>query len=279
MRLPSEFTAVVTGAGSGLGRALTLELARRGGRVVAADLRAEAAEQTAEEVRAAGGQAWSVACDVGSWEQVEALAKQAEELAGPIDLVANNAGVAVGGRIGEVPLEDWRWVVDVNLWGVVHGCRAFAPAMRERGRGWILNVASAAGFACLAQFGPYSMTKAGVIALSETLRAELEPHGVAVTVLCPSFFRTGIIDAARGADPEARALVEQMTDDARLSADDVARKGLKALERGHLHAVPMAHARAAWWAKRAFPGSFHRLTNFFRRRADRQFATEPEPTA
>ena len=262
--LSKRFGAVVTGGGSGLGRALALQLARKGGRVVVADVSREGAEHTVELVRAAGGEAWFAACDVADWSQVEELARVSREWIGDVDLVANNAGVVAGGLIGEVTLEDWRWTLDVNLWGTIHGCQAFLPAMRARRRGWVLNVASAAGYACLARFGPYSVAKAGAIALSETLRAELDAREVAVTVVCPSFFQTGIADAARGDDPETRRLVQHRMTRATTTADDIARHSIASLEAGRLYAVPTLEAQAIRWARRIAPGSVHRLTNLGR---------------
>ena len=262
MRLPSEPVAVITGGGSGLGRALCLALAERKGRVVIADINVPSAEETAQQVIEAGGQAWVVRCDVRDWDQVQGLAEQSRALAGEVDLVVNNAGVAAGGLIGEVPLEDWRWVMEINLWGVIYGCRAFVPAMRARKRGWVLNVASAAGFFNLAKFSPYNVTKAGVIALTETLRAEGAAEGIHATVLCPSFFQTNIAATARGEDARVRPMVEHLMRTSKLSPHDVACSALSSLERDRLYAIPMRHARVGWMAKRLAPESFHRVTNF-----------------
>lgn len=257
---------VVTGAGSGLGRALTLELARRGARVVVSDVNREGAEETAALVRQAGVEAHVQECDVRSAESVEALARFADENLGGADLVANNAGVAVSGRMGAIPLEDWRFVVDVNLWGVIHGCHAFVPRFRARKSGFVLNVASAAGLLAPPELGPYNVTKAAVVALSETLHAELRADGVNVTVLCPTFFRTNILNASRGSDPKQRKIVESMMDRSRLQAPEVAKAALDALERGKLYAVPMLDGRMLWRLKRTAPASFARLLAIAQRR-------------
>lgn len=270
MRLHENFTAVVTGGASGLGRALSVELGSRQGRVIVSDVDSEGAQGTAELVRQAGGEAWVIPCDVGQWQEVEALAEQTRQAVGEVDLIVNNAGVGVGGHFGEIPLEDWRWQMDVNLWGVIHGCRAFVPAMKARRRGWVMNIASAAGFACPAQFAPYNVAKAGVIALSETLRAELEPLGIDVTVVCPSYFQTNIAESGRGQDDAARDLIGELMHASKVQAADVASHSIESLERGRLHALPMRDARAAWLAKRAFPGSFHRAMNLARRAVERR---------
>jgi NAD(P)-dependent dehydrogenase (short-subunit alcohol dehydrogenase family) len=247
--------AVVTGAGSGLGREFCLELARRGARVMASDVKLEDARATAE---ACGNDSHAVRCDVSDPAQVEALAQIAEQKLGPIDLVINNAGVAVGGAVGEISLEDWRWIVGVNFWGVIHGCHAFLPRMKARGAGHVLNVASAAGLIYAPLLAPYNMTKAAVVALSETLAAELGGTGVGVTVLCPTFFQTNIAKSSRttGSVTGMLAETEKMMRFNKIQADGVARFALDACEAGELHALPHADGRWLWRLKRAIPSKF-----------------------
>lgn len=256
--------AVVTGAGSGLGRALAVELSRRGARVVLADVDLAGAEETARQIHEAGradeGAALVSRCDVTSPEQVEALAQFAEQRLGGVDFVANNAGVAVGGEVGAVALDDWRFVVGVNLWGVIHGCHTFVPALRRQGRGAILNVASAAGLLAPPGMAPYNVTKAAVVSLSETLYSELRRERIGVTVLCPTFFSTQILASSRGPTDDAqRAAVQKMMDRSRVQAPDVARAALRAVERGSLYAVPMWDGSILWLLKRLAPSTFHGL--------------------
>jgi len=259
--------AVVTGAGSGLGRAFALALAKRSARLVLADINQAAAEETAKLVRAERpgdapdeGAAMVFACDVTSAEAVEKLAVFAEERLGAVDLVINNAGVAVGGEMGAVSLDDWRFVVGVNLWGVIHGCHSFVPRFRARKKGAILNVASAAGLLAPPRLGPYNVTKAAVVALSETLYAELRDDGIGVTVLCPTFFKTQILDSSRGTtDDKQRAAVQKLMDDSKLQAPEVAKAALAAVENGNLYAVPMTDGWLLWTLKRLMPQTFHRL--------------------
>jgi NAD(P)-dependent dehydrogenase (short-subunit alcohol dehydrogenase family) len=243
----SPTRAVVTGAGGGLGRAFCLELAARGARVLASDIDEASARATAEQCR---GEA--IGCDVSRLADVEALAAAADERIGGCDLLVNNAGVAVTGRVGEIAPEDWRWQIDVNLWGVIHGCHVFVPRFRAARAGHILNVASLAGLVYLPLFAPYNATKAAVVALSETLSTELSADGVGVTVLCPSFFQTRIIADARAAEA-IRRIADEMMKAERRTAADVARYALDAVARNELHALPMPQGRWLWRIKRLFP--------------------------
>ncbi len=255
--LPPHPRAVVTGAGRGLGRALALALARRGGRVVVSDIEREGAEETARLVREAGGEAHVVLCDVRERSAVFALAEAAEARLGAVDLVCNNAGVAVAGPFEEVSNEDWRWVVDINLMGVVYGCQAFAPGMLARRSGFILNVASAAGIVSTPRMAPYNTTKAAVVALSETLHAELHDRNIAVSVLCPTFFETGIMEASRGPmSAREKGKASKAMRLSKVQAPDVARAALDGLERGELYVLPMRDARVFWRLKRTQPQAF-----------------------
>jgi len=258
MSLPKQMRAVVTGAGSGLGRAFCLEIARRGGRVVAADIDLDAARATVAMI--AASESHAVHCDVTLLQDVERLARESEQLLGGIDLVINNAGVAVGGRVGEIPIEDWHWIVGVNLWGVVHGCHVFVPIMRRQGGGHVLNVASTAGLIASPMLSPYNVTKSAVVALSEAMYCELQAEHIGVTVLCPTFFRTNIFNSARvRGEPGFESVVDKLMASAKLQADDVARLALDAVERDRLYALPHRDGRVLWRIKRLAPGVFHRL--------------------
>ncbi len=194
--------AVITGGASGIGRALGFRLAREGMRVVLADVEAAALERTRGELADAGAEVLAVPTDVTRAEDVQALAGRTLEAFGDVHVVCNNAGVAPLAPLLETRLEDWRWVIDVNIMGVVHGISVFGPLLVERGRGHIVNTASTAGLAVVREFGAYAATKHAVVAISETLYHELDGTGVGVTAVCPMLVTTGIFRSERNR-PEA----------------------------------------------------------------------------
>jgi NADP-dependent 3-hydroxy acid dehydrogenase YdfG len=192
---------------------------------------------------------------------------------GGIDLLFNNAGVAVGGAIEQVPLADWEWIVGVNLWGPVHGCRAFLPAMLAERSGHLVNVASLAGLLFPPRMGPYNVTKSSVVALSETLRGELAGTGVGVSLLCPSLFPTELATSSR-ADARVRGKVQHLMDTGEMTAEEVARVVLEAVAGGRFYILPQRDARFFWRMKRLSPLLDPRvskaLSRVFRRRARRR---------
>lgn len=252
--LPRQPSCVLTGAASGLGRALALELASRSARILLADIDDAGLAETARLVEQRGGSSRTVRCDVSKIEDMKRLHTTATSWLGDVDLLINNAGVAVGGAVGEVPLEDWAWIVGINQWGPIYGCHLFLPAMKKRGSGHVLNVASIAAFACAGEMGPYNVTKAAVVALSETLAGELAGTGVGVSVLCPYFFRTNIARSSRStATAVGTEDVEKLMDKTPVQASEVARRALAACERGRLYVFPHREAKALAALKRVLP--------------------------
>jgi NAD(P)-dependent dehydrogenase (short-subunit alcohol dehydrogenase family) len=251
--------AVITGAGSGIGAAFATELARRGGRIVCSDIDENAARATADAINADGGSALAVHCDVTRIADVQRLAAEAQDwFDEPPTLVINNAGVGAGGMpIGEVSLEDWQWVLKVNLWGPIHGCHVFAPILREAGYGGIINVASAAAFGAAPGMAAYNVSKAGVLSLSETLAAELSGTGVNVTVLCPTFVKTNIVEAGRISDKSTQ-MADRLMRWTGFSPERVARTCLDTLDRGGLYCMPQPDARIGWGIKRFTPTVYTR---------------------
>lgn len=270
--------AVVTGAGSGIGRALAERLAAQGAEVVCADLDVDTAARTARSIELAGGRAHPHHCDVADLTSVQHMADRAEELlAGPVDLLVNNAGIGAGGQpVGDVPIEDWRRTIDVNLWGVVHGCHVFVPRLRELRRAGVINIASAASYAAGPGMAAYNVSKAGVLALSETLAAELAGTDVTVSVVCPTFVRTAIGDGDRIA-PDARQLLERAMALAGRSADHVARAVLAGHGRGDLYVFPQVEARLLWQLKRHVPAAYLRGARLVARQLPLGVRPSPQP--
>jgi NAD(P)-dependent dehydrogenase (short-subunit alcohol dehydrogenase family) len=257
MSFPEPLRAVITGGGSGLGRGLALHLADLGASLVVSDVNEAGAEETASLTRERGAQTEVIACDVTDRAAVFDLVEETEKRLGGIDLICNNAGVALGGPFDEISIEDWRWIVDINLWGVVYGCQAAIPKMKAQGRGYILNVASAAGLLSPPSMAPYNVTKAGVVSLSESLYAEYKGSGIRVSVLCPTFFQTNIMNAGRGAPtPDEEARIRKWMERSKVQAPDVAKAAIDAVRDGELYVQPMADGRDAWQLKRQDPQKY-----------------------
>ncbi|MEO8816507.1 MAG: SDR family NAD(P)-dependent oxidoreductase [Mycobacterium sp.] len=262
--------AVITGAGSGIGAAFAVELAARGSRVVCSDIDKDAAQRTTDAITDQGGTAVAVRCDVQRIDSVVDLATRAQEwFDGPPTLVINNAGVGAGGQpVGELSLSDWSWTLGINLWGPIHGCHVFAPILREAGpagppRG-IINVASAAAFGAAPGMAAYSVSKAGVLSLSETLAAELSGTGISVTVLCPTFVKTNIVTSGR-ITSESTDLAEKLMRWTGMSPQRVVRKCLDTHDRGGLYCMPQPEARIGWGVKRFVPGTYTRALGLISR--------------
>ncbi|CAN5564734.1 SDR family NAD(P)-dependent oxidoreductase [soil metagenome] len=191
--------AVVTGAASGIGRALADAFAAQGMRLVLADIEAAPREVGAEEFRSAGTEVFPIVADVANAAQVDSIGQAAMDVFGGLHVACNNAGVSGGGLSWEIPLETWKWILDVDLWGVIHGVHTFTPLIIASGGGHIANTASMAGLTSNPGMGPYNVSKHGVVTLSETMFVELamtHPE-VGVSVLCPGWVRTQINKSER----------------------------------------------------------------------------------
>lgn len=246
---------VITGGGSGLGRALALDYAREGCSVAVLDRDGPNAEAVAGEIEAAGGKALPFACDVRDPEAVQAASMAIQRGWRGLDVLINNAGIAGSGTVVDTPEEDWRRIMDVNLFGVVTVCRAFVPAMASARSGHVINIASAAGFVSPPGVAAYNVSKAAVISLSETLRVELAAQGVGVSVACPSFFRTNLLDTFSGSKESRQMALRQMEKSA-LSAEDVAHAIRRGVEKGEFMIVPHADAWRILMLKRYAPALF-----------------------
>ena len=247
--------AVVTGAGSGIGRSFAMELAKRGGTVVCADINLDAAQETVNLITSqTQRKAFAVQCDVGIKEQVQALAENAEKLMDhSVTLLINNAGVGLGGKFDEVSLDDWQWCMHVNLWGVIHGCHYFVPKFKQQGYGAIINVASAAGYTAAPEMTAYNVTKSSVLALSETLSAELRQDQIRINVLCPTLVPTNIMKNGRLPQHYAGLADDLLMNHAFITSDKVAIKTLNSLDANQLYTIPQPDAKLFWVMKRASP--------------------------
>jgi NADP-dependent 3-hydroxy acid dehydrogenase YdfG len=250
-------TVLITGAGSGLGRALALRYAALGCRVGVADLDLDRAEGVRAEIEAAGGRALAFHVDITEDQAWAQLREQVMAAWHQLDVLINNAGVASGGATLEASIDDWRWMLEVNLLGVVRGCKTFAPDMLGKGAGQIINIASFAGLAGAPGLSSYGVAKGGVVSLSEGLRGEFEPRGLKVSVVCPAFFKTNLLQNFRGSE-KMRAAAAKLMENARESADDIARAIVDAAERGTFLIIPTATERRRWRLKRWFPEFYYR---------------------
>jgi NAD(P)-dependent dehydrogenase (short-subunit alcohol dehydrogenase family) len=268
-------TALVTGAASGIGRATALAFAAAGADLVLCDLNEDGLAEVAGEVERRGRRAFKRRVDVASREAMQAFAAEVHREREAVDMVVNNAGVAIGGGFLDTPLADWDWIVSINLMGVVHGCHFFLPPMVARGRGGhVVNVASAAGFVASAQLAAYSATKFAVVGLSEALREELHPHGIAVTTVCPGIIDTPITRNARmlgrTASPEARAALVAVYQRRGYAPERVAANILKAIARRRAVAPISPEAWTMYLLKRLSPGLMARISRRMTARMERE---------
>ena len=181
-----------------------------------------------------------------------------------VDVLVNNAGIAVGGAVGDVPLDQWNTIFAVNFWGMLYGCHEFIPRMKQQGGGHIMNIASAAGLLCLTNMGPYNVTKAAVIALCETLRAEVAPCDIGITAACPMFFNTGLLDEMKSTDPWISEVAKTAFENG-YQADRIAKKLVRAVKKNKLYVVPMISGKALWLNKRLTPNLYYNLTAWLNR--------------
>ncbi|ELS54545.1 putative Short chain dehydrogenase [Streptomyces viridochromogenes Tue57] len=258
---------LVTGAGSGIGRATAYAFAEAGARVVAVDRDAEAAARTAQMSRLIGApEAWAEAVDVSDEQAMEKLAEKVATEYGVVDVLVNNAGIGLSGSFFDTTPEDWKKVLDVNLWGVIHGCRLFGGQMAERGQGGhIVNTASAAAYQPSKALPAYSTSKAAVLMLSECLRAELADQGIGVTAICPGFVNTNITSTARFAGVDAEEEKRRQKKTARLYGlrnyppEKVADAILRAVVRGDAVVPVTPEARGAYLMSRFTPKALRRI--------------------
>ncbi|RZF25422.1 SDR family oxidoreductase [Paraburkholderia sp. UYCP14C] len=247
----------ITGGASGLGRELALCYARAGASVLIGDIDAERGAAIIKDLQQTGVKAHYVPCDVRQEGDIECAAVWLRANWGGVDIVINNAGVAQMGPIADISLDDWQWVVDINLLGVVRGCKVFTPMLREQAGGKIVNVASMAGLLYLPKAAAYNATKAAVVALSETLQLELAADNIQVTVACPAFFRTDLAKHMRASDAESERFTKRLVERARVGPEEIAGKIFDGVARGETHILTHADSRKAWRMKRYLPYAWY----------------------
>lgn len=247
----------VTGGASGFGRALAERWARAGYRVCVGDIHEERLAETLASLRKLGATAHALRCDVTKEDDFDAAADWLVESWGGVDVVVNNAGVAIGGTITEITIDDWRWIIDINLLGVVRGCKTFTPIFRKQKAGRFVNVSSMAGLIHPPMMSAYNATKAAVVAISETLRVELAGDGIDVTVVCPSFFRTNLTETMRSGNADTARLTKKLVTRASRGADEIAELTFRGVERGDFHVLTHADGKVAWMLKRFAPFSLY----------------------
>lgn len=249
---------LITGAASGLGRALALRFARTGADIGIADINMGGAAETLNMVEQAGGKGWIYELNVTVPEQWAALEQEVKKRWGGIDVVINNAGVATGDRIEAGEWDWWNWVIDINLKGVALGCRTFTPLMKEQGSGYFINVASLAGLLKAPSMASYNATKAAVVALSETMHFELKPYGIGTTALCPGFFRTNLNHGMKTSDPDMLKFVDKVFAASALDAGDIADAAYAAMKKKQMICNPHPAGRRAYFIKQYLPFLYRR---------------------
>ena len=261
--------AVVTGGASGIGKELCLELARRRAVVMVADINLEGAQRVSEQIQLEGGK--SVACrvDTADRESVHTMIQNASGQFGQIDFLFNNAGISVTGDFRDLKPEDWKKVMDVNLWGVIHGCAEVVPFMAARGSGHIVNTGSLSGLLPFPTNLPYTTSKHAVVGFSLGLRAEATDLGVDVSVVCPGFVRTGMFAATPAVNVPHEKLYRQMPVDSFLDPRKAAQAILAGVAKKQAIIIFPASVQLLWWLYRLWPGSMWwnqlRITRQFRK--------------
>ena len=267
---------LITGATSGLGEALALEFARAGWKVAVTGRSAEKAAAAADKVQAAGGEALPIVMEVTRPEDFETALQQVDEAWGALDILINNAGIAETGLFEDLSADNWTHVLDTNLLSILHGIRVFLPLLKRDGGGHIVNIASIAGILCAPGMASYNVTKAGAIAISETLHAELSPHDIDVTVSCPGFFKSGLVDEGKhkssGEDDVMGARAKADISASGYTSEDIARFTLRSMAKRRLYSLPMLEDRINWGMKRWLPETSRALVAWMYRKKIWKFA-------
>ena len=266
-------TALVTGAASGIGRATALAFARAGADLVLCDVDEKGLAVTQADARALGRDVFARKVDVSDAAAMQAFADEVHATRDGIDILVNNAGVGLGGGFLDTTLDDWKWILGINVWGVIHGCHAFIPKMVARKRGHVVIVSSAAGYSPSAMLVAYSTTKFAVLGLAENLRLELEPHGLGVTAICPGIINTPITKNSRlrgkAAKPGAQERMAKFYEKRNYTPEKVADGILSAVAKNRAVAPISPEAWGLYLLKRFSPGMFDTISHAIAKKAIR----------
>lgn len=255
-------TAIITGAGGGIGRELSRLMAKRGAHVVACDLKESAAADTADLIRAAGGSAEPKALNVTDYEAMQSLVDEISGAQPSIDYLFNNAGIGIGGEARDFTIHEWRSVLDVNLYGVVNGVTAVYPIMAKQRSGHIVNTSSLDGLVPFPMHVSYTASKYAVVGLSQALRIEGAPLGVRVSVACPGRVKTTIFDTSQLVNSDREKTMRIVKSAPGISAETCASRILRAMDRNEELILPSSYARVMWNLERFVPEVTHGFMSF-----------------
>jgi len=246
---------LISGAGSGLGKALALRYARAGAEICVSDINADGGNEVVQLIENEGGSAFFMACDITQQWDVDKLAIQLAERWESLDILINNAGVATAGLLESETIEQWQWVLDINLLGHVRMTNAMLPMLRNSRQAQrdIVNIASQAGLTPAPGMGSYSMSKAAMVSYSETAHLELANDGIHVSAVCPAFFDTNLNTSLRSDDPKMQNVVDKMIKKSGVSADEIASKVYDAVNARKFLVITHADGRKAYLMKRYLP--------------------------
>ena len=250
---------LITGGATGLGQAIALKWAGKwagkdeGLDICIADINQERGDETVNALSAQGANAFYIHCDITSENDVQTLANTLENRCGGVDTVFNNAGVASGGSLLDESIEQWQWVFDINVLGMVRVSRALLPIMREQGGGYFINIASQAGLTPIPYMGSYNAVKAAVVSFSETMKLELAPDNIDVSVVCPSFFKTNLDESMRSSNPASHKMLKKFFAKADMTKEDVAESIFQQVDKKQFLILTHKLGKRAFLLKKLLP--------------------------
>ena len=267
MILFKDKIAIVTGAGSGIGRALSEQLAEKGVHVIASDISENRAKETAQIIEKTGGKVTPAVLNVSDYDAVEKVIKDTVSKHGRLDFLFNNAGIAIGGEVKDVTIDDWRAVLDVNLYGVINGTSVAYPIMCKQGFGHIVNLSSIEGLMPFPATASYVTSKHAVLGLSNTLFMEGKQYGVKVIAICPGYIKTNIWHDTKMVKIDREKVMDMLTDHIGISSEECARQIIRGVEKGKPIIPVTKTVIFAWYLYRICPGIYHFFAEFFLKRA------------